>query len=552
MDANGQTFEGRSRLGTEYNNVYSLSNGLMAAYDNYKSNNERLYWSDVAFAIWTEIASLESKSPMDIRHIARSKIYNKFTSSIINAAMAQMPSKQVSALKPGDEAFLAMLGTPNGAGGVHLLMQHKQVLGLKTISKVFIGYDGPRLVNPFIVYEVTNTPFLSQIDISHVSGVCSFVDNGENDPSIHDSAILNTGVTANSSSTYLRNVALTFGRQDHVFNFSLTQDGPLFKRTVDPDFHNLVCKGRTYYQQGVLPAFDGHSAFATPGFTAVSFQDNGWRRIDQPDEPLPQHWKPAFSMIPEGKPADDDEESEGEARDADVTQVYMDQRLPFTNAQGQLNTPPTGAKYYAMYLPEACAIITSVSYSPTSEMEDQGLDKSQIASRIPPLHQLSDVLWAVWESFVYAPGNLRYYAVEGILNEASVAFTTLAHTFIPFNVSQPLMDDIFHYWRETLDVPWENRLTFDLDSEEGAALFASPNGIAAAWLLIHRAGDIGRRTPRVTIFNPGGANRCMIWDLIPQGVQGAFGEPLHEDEEMMGTTGHRRLKLLGSRFAAKL
>lgn len=80
--------------------------------------------------------------------------------------------------------------------------------------------------------------------------------------------------------------------------------------------------------------------------------------------------------------------------------------------------------------------------------------------------------------------------------------TPLTLLFPFHDIFQSLMDDIFHYWRERLDPPWENRLTFGLDTEEGAALLASPNGIAAAWLHIHRAGDMGKRTPGVTNFQP--------------------------------------------------
>ncbi len=95
----------------------------------------------------------------------------------------------------------------------------------------------------------------------------------------------------------------------------------------------------------------------------------------------------------------------------------VDEPLPLHCRQTQLQNaklssqPPTGGTYYGLYLPEACAIITSVSYSPTYSLEKAGVAEKEIPSRIPPLHQLSNVLWAVWESLLYEPGNLRYYAV---------------------------------------------------------------------------------------------------------------------------------------------
>ncbi|KAI4110613.1 MAG: hypothetical protein LQ339_001189 [Xanthoria mediterranea] len=306
------------------------------------------------------------------------------------------------------------------------------------------------------------------------------------------------------SSSPLGNIALPFGRQDHAFHFSPISKWPLVKRVLGPEYQCLVEKGKRYYTDGVLPAFAGVSNFATPPFTQDSFKANGWSVNGPIDEPLPLHWEDAFKLIPEGAPADGDDSD----RDNEISRIYVDQSLPFTNAQGSM--PPTGAQVYALYIPEACAIITSVSYSPSHELQKQGVPANEIANRIPPLHQLSDILWAVWETLIYAPGNLQYYAVDGITN----------------SIAKPLMDAIFTARRGTINVPWSNRLTFNLDSQEGQTLFASPNGIAVAWFLIHRAQELGRRTPTVTIFNSGGNNRCMIWDLIRQGEPSVFEEPI--------------------------
>lgn len=66
-----------------------------------------------------------------------------------------------------------MLGTPNGAGCVYLLMQHKQALGFKTISRVVVGYNGPTFQSPFIVYEVLDMPSSSLLNGEDGSGVCN-------------------------------------------------------------------------------------------------------------------------------------------------------------------------------------------------------------------------------------------------------------------------------------------------------------------------------------------------------------------------------------------
>lgn len=63
--------------------------------------------------------------------------------------------------------------------------------------------------------------------------------------------------------------------------------------------------------------------------------------------------------------------------------------------------------------------------------------------------------------------------------------------------------------RASLIIPWERRVTYGLDSDEGKALLATPNSIAVLWLLVHRREILGRRDPRVTMFDPGMSRRMM-------------------------------------------
>lgn len=86
------------------------------------------------------------------------------------------------------------------------------------------------------------------------------------------------------------------------------------------------------------------------------------------------------------------------------------------------------------------------------------------------------------------------------------------------------MDALFRERRGTLNVSWENHISFNGLSEEQVALLASPSGLAAAWILIHNAAVLGNRHPVVSIFNPGGANRCMIWDFFTPPQVPTFGQ----------------------------
>ena len=66
-------------------------------------------------------------------------------------------------------------------------------------------------------------------------------------------------------------------------------------------------------------------------------------------------------------------------------------------------------------------------------------------------------------------------------------------------------------------VPWPG-LPLGLDSDEGKALLAAPNGIGMARILIDRVATLGRRKVTVNIFtgaNGDGYYYCMLWELSP-------------------------------------
>ena len=120
-------------------------------------------------------------------------------------------------------------------------------------------------------------------------------------------------------------------------------------------------------------------------------------------------------------------------------------------------------------------------------------------TKIPLLHRLSDIMWLDWGQVMSEPPFLRYIARQQI-----------SGTQI-----ESLFDAIFTERRGTTDVPWERRFTFALDTGEAMAILGTATINALVWLLIHNAKLLDKRNVELTIFNPGGNNRCMIWDLMP-------------------------------------
>lgn len=152
------------------------------------------------------------------------------------------------------------------------------------------------------------------------------------------------------------------------------------------------------------------------------------------------------------------------------------------------------------------------TYSPSYRVFIRdGLRSDQVIEHIPRLNSLSDAIWPVWTRISNHPGSLRYYAVDSVVND----------------VTGPLMDYLLDRDRpdHSAGMTFAQGVTYGLDSDEGKALLASPNGVAVLWLLVHRRAILGRRDPRVTIWEgEDGNSRRMIWELIPAGEESTFDD----------------------------
>ncbi|KAI4259015.1 MAG: hypothetical protein L6R42_004791 [Xanthoria sp. 1 TBL-2021] len=316
----------------------------------------------------------------------------------------------------------------------------------------------------------------------------------------------------NLTSENTRTVARAFGEQSHTFELFSSHHRAHVKRALDEKWSCLIEKGRSYYVDGVLAAYDGRPPGGPPedfGEGEDVLKEFGWSRHED-SEPISSGWNAALQAMDLGAPEEDD-----------VSYILLDQNLEFDNGHGEqvshsqhftesdndCQQQITNARYYAYYSLTGFILVTD-SYSPSGQLRRLEVPINEIPNKIPLLHRFSDALWFEWSVHTDQPASFRYYAVESIINHPTAE----------------LMDDIMIARRGSDEVSWAERLTFDLTSDEGKALFGCPNGVAVSWLLMHRFSTLGRREPRVTIFNPGGGLRSMIWDLIPEGKSGSFGD----------------------------
>ncbi|KAK7731072.1 hypothetical protein SLS53_008874 [Cytospora paraplurivora] len=143
----GKTY---AKTSGHYNSLINVPGGLLVADDN-KSPAETdtkkdaitplRHWSDVAFLQWTKVAGQKTKS---LKHIIQSSISNAQTKTRIQEALKKTGYKKTptwakaATFTMTEEAGLALLGSPNGAGCGFLLIGHKKQLGVKKITKVTV------------------------------------------------------------------------------------------------------------------------------------------------------------------------------------------------------------------------------------------------------------------------------------------------------------------------------------------------------------------------------------------------------------------------------
>ncbi|KAL8718034.1 MAG: hypothetical protein Q9225_004788 [Loekoesia sp. 1 TL-2023] len=296
----------------------------------------------------------------------------------------------------------------------------------------------------------------------------------------------------NISTEYFKNTAIPFGNQSYASTFSPNdRHRELRKRAFE--FNYYVCKGGNQWRK--LQEASDHTSPSGPIFSDEDLQD-GWSKDDTDQQQIMSWIRPLEELVGR-KPVR-----------SDTKYIKLRQDKAFRNAAGDLvQETLKESMYFVTYLPSFSTIIASNTKSPSYQLRKKypgplQLTRDDIAKRVPKLNRFSDVIWKVWTQLVpNDPEKLRYVARDFIVNDVTV----------------DIMNHIFGAkYRGEKNFPWPG-LTFGLDSDEGKALLASPNGIGVYWLLLDRAAKLGRRKLKVTIFSgtEGAYYYCMLWDLNP-------------------------------------
>ncbi|KAL8670948.1 MAG: hypothetical protein Q9168_004531 [Polycauliona sp. 1 TL-2023] len=259
-----------------------------------------------------------------------------------------------------------------------------------------------------------------------------------------------------------------------------------------------VCKGGLLWTK-IQAAFNGETP-AGPKFERQDFS-SAWSLSPGKDQgQLKTRWEAAFKSFANANnqfPIGDQ-----------VSSLKALQDKTFLSSAGYPVNTPTGAEYTLQYIPFWSAMLATFVNSPSNRLTDSfsnpyghPINPNDVASLIPPLNRLSDMSWYIY-GLIGNPSKIRYIGHDWINNADTI------------NV----MEDIFMFHTGAADpeIPWPG-LDFDIASQDGRALLATPNSLGIAYLMIDHAADLGRRRPRVHIFGDDGGHLCMLWDLAPVG-----------------------------------
>ncbi|KAL8967825.1 MAG: hypothetical protein Q9197_005212 [Variospora fuerteventurae] len=144
---------------TPYINWADTVNGVIICNENFADKDpnppeKRLWPSEILWQIWERTAVRQQSTTSTLRAIARSTIINESTQNIIwqstqSSTSSREGEKGYVEYTSKDEAYYAILGSPNGGSTMRMLLDHKSEHGFRTVDKiVIISKDRMTPANP--------------------------------------------------------------------------------------------------------------------------------------------------------------------------------------------------------------------------------------------------------------------------------------------------------------------------------------------------------------------------------------------------------------------
>lgn len=131
-----------------FKNIYAPKAGVIAATDNQAyENGQRLApnsWYEVVWSLWNEQCNEDDESPSNLRYIIRDGISNDVTSQILDEVAEGTNAKNANVVShwyPGDDAFYALLQSPNGLGVTKILEKFPNNIGYKQVGRISAYFE---------------------------------------------------------------------------------------------------------------------------------------------------------------------------------------------------------------------------------------------------------------------------------------------------------------------------------------------------------------------------------------------------------------------------
>ena len=174
-----------------------------------------------------------------------------------------------------------------------------------------------------------------------------------------------------------------------------------------------------------------------------------------------------------------------------VRQFRLSGLLPYS--MQLTRSQATGADYLNVYNPRDGVLIGHHNYSPNERIETHE-DLFQAGVEAPALSHWSDIVFLQYQEQSGKAGKA--------MKDLKYVFQSLCENEVTNNVVGKILKN-HGISQDGIAKPWAEKTTFQMDTEEGQAILATPNSEGVAWLLIQHKGPLqfGRNTIRsVTVF----------------------------------------------------